>query len=130
MKGKIFKQILYDALRIMNTVYLDKKYHDTWSPENPTVGYSRYISELVYHLASKNNVKLYPYVIETENDKHWFLRTEKGKIIDYDKNAEFQYLYRVGKPTRFPDTRLNSRTKILLNLFNSIMGKEPDEKEQ
>lgn len=126
MRHKKFTRLLHDTLRIMNTAYIDKRYHSLWTPENPVIGYDYLLTELMYHLSKEKGITLYPHMLFLNNgDTHWFLKTDKNITIDYAKDRFHQEPnYSEAIPEKLLSIEMSERCKILLNLLNIISGRK------
>ena len=109
---------LHDALRRMGRTHLRPQYKDRWSPERPTTGYCYVVAEVVYHYLAPKGYR--PYVMNTgANDKHWFLKSPDGRVIDItDDQFDYELDYSQGKPQNFMTREISERGRILADLLD------------
>lgn len=123
-----FKTKLYDALRIMGSVYLAEEYRDKWSTKNPTIGYSYEICEAVHSILKELGYNTNLYRLKENGGVSWFLKTEEGTVLDYARTPESNKNYDEGTKIMFYDTELSSCGRELIKLLYSLSGKLFEEK--
>jgi hypothetical protein len=109
----------------MGTAYINTYFHNLWSTERPTIGYSRTVTELIYHIYTLKNITVFPYVIELDEAGwyHYFLRNTGGEVIDLCvEDMNFELPYDSAKPADSLINRKSMGAFQLLKMMNALKG--------
>lgn len=84
--------------------------------ENKYAGHCYAASEALYHLLGGKAVGLTPMFIKHENEPHWFLKSNSGRILDptadqFKTKVDYSLAKGKGFLTSFP----SRRAKIIIN---------------
>ena len=88
----IDKVQLDNALKNLGSRYLKEPFRSRWTEEYPTTGYCYFVSEVICRYCCPE-CKSY-YLIDDDNEKHWYVKTPTGEIIDltadqYDEKPDY-----------------------------------------
>ena len=128
-----FRDKLWDALKIMGPTYLKPKFRKYWTPECPVAGYCYVVSEVLYHIMKEHGHEFAAYVMKVqmpgvynEPDEvitHWFLKSPKGKIVDFTREQfPFKLNYEKGIRKFFLTSDMSKRAQVLYNLLIALSG--------